>query len=354
MEPFLTDTLHRFVPDPMRNLHDCLQYFLFYVAAFCLTQLVLPNISCGQSTKEAAGTVAPIAGFRGLLESRQRETLQAVARYIAENPQADDVEQATVWMFETAAANGWEADVTGLAEQFLMRRDLDQTSRQLAQSTLCIGLARAGQLEAGVAQFEAYLRGARFQSPFRTLDLAGGLAAQARIAGNLSASREIYERTAAAYPLNAQINDIIEGRIARQELIGKAAPAVMAPAVDGQPFELASLTGKVVLVDFWATNCAPCLAEFPNLRQLYKDYHPRGFEIVGISFDDSPETVTAYTSRAKLPWTMVMNEMPGGTISERFRTRSIPALFLVDKQGQIAEVDVRGPDLRTVIERLLK
>lgn len=294
------------------------------------------------------------ATFRGLLEQRQRETIRAVSEYIAGNPQADDVDAAYAWIFETAGANGLEAEAAPLAEGFLSRRDLDPASRQLAQSTLCLGLARSGKLDAALAEFGAYLQGARFGSPFKSLDLASGLAAQARVAGHLDASKAIYERVSSAYPLNAQIGEIIEGRIARQELIGKPAPAVSATDTQGKPFELAGLSGQVVLVDFWATNCAPCLAEFPNLKQIYQDHHSKGFEIVGVSFDDGAEIVEAYRTRAKLAWPMVMNESPAGRISDRFRTRTIPALFVIDKQGQVAQVDVRGPDLRLVIEKLLK
>ncbi|MSR57314.1 MAG: TlpA family protein disulfide reductase [Planctomycetaceae bacterium] len=305
---------------------------------------------------DAAQGVEPAsksATFRGLLEQRQRETIRAVSDYIANNPQADDVDQASAWIFETAAAIGLEADAVPLAETLLARRDLDPSSRQLAQTTLCLGLARSGKFDAAFAEFGAYLQGARFQSPFKSLDLASSLAAQARVAGNLAASKDIYERLASAYALNAQIGEIVEGRIARQELIGKPAPAVATTDTLGKPFELAGHSGQVVLVDFWATSCAPCLAEFPNLKQLYQEYHPKGFEIVGVSFDDSADTVEAYRTRAKLTWPMVMNESPQGRISDRFRTQTIPALFVIDQQGQVAQVDVRGADLRLVIEKLL-
>jgi peroxiredoxin len=293
-------------------------------------------------------------GFRPLLDRRQRETLRAVIEYIDNHPSADDVDQAAGWAFETAQASGLESEVIPLAEKFVARRDLEPASRQLAQSVLCMGLARGGKLPEAMTQFEGSLLGARLQSPFKVLDLASALAAQARLAGNLEASRTIYERVAASFPLNAQIGEIVEGRIARQELIGKPAPAVKVNDVQGQPFELASLAGKVVLVDFWGTTCVPCLAEFPNLRQLYREFHDRGFEIVGVSFDDSPATVESFATRTKLPWRMVMNVSSGELISDRFRTRTIPALFLIDAQGVISQVDVRGNDLRVVIERLLK
>ena len=301
----------------------------------------------------STSTTRPV-GFRALLDKHQRESLRSIADYVAKNPDADDVEQASVWMFETAVAQGLEAEVLASAEQFLKRRGLDQPSVSLAQQALCLGLARTGKQAEAVAVFDTYLKGLRFQLPFRALDLAGSLSAQARIAGDLAASREIYERVAGAFPLNPQIGEIVEGRIARQELIGQPAPRIGANDMEGKRIELADYAGKLVLVDFWATNCAPCLAEFPNLKQLYKDLHEKGLEIVGISFDDSPDTVLAYTSRAKLPWRMTMNDSPEGSIAARFKTKTIPALFLVDRRGNVAQVDVRGNDLRAVIERLLQ
>ena len=73
------------------------------------------------------------AGFRALLDRRQRETLRSVADYVASHPDADDAEQASLWMFETASAQGLEAEVVAPAEQFLKRRGLDQPSISLAQ-----------------------------------------------------------------------------------------------------------------------------------------------------------------------------------------------------------------------------
>jgi peroxiredoxin len=300
----------------------------------------------------AAGTASG-SGFRALLDKHQRDALRSIADYVAKNPDADDAEQASLWIFETALAQGLEADVIGPAEKFLKRPGLDQPSLSLAQQALAMGLARTGKRGEALAVFDSFLRGARFQSPFRSLDLASALAAQARIAGDLAGSRELYDRVSAAYSLNAQIGEIVEGRIARQELIGQPAPQITASDMEGKRVELADFAGKVMLVDFWATNCAPCLAEFPNLKQIYKDFHEKGLEIVGVSFDDSPDTVQAFVARAKLPWRMVMNETPEGPIAQRYKTRTIPALFLVDRKGTVAQVDIRGNDLRTVIEKLL-
>jgi len=309
--------------------------------------------SKGAAAGDEPVAAQPATGFRAIVDKQQREGLRSVADYIARNPEADDAGDAALWLFETSLAQGLEAEVVAPAEQFLKRPGLDQPSIAMAQQALCVGLARTGKRAEALSVFDSYLKGVRFQSPYRALDVAGLLAAQARIAGDLAGSREIYERVAAAYGLNAQLREIVEGRIARQELIGQPAPRLAASDVDGKRLDIADYAGKVVLVDFWATTCAPCIAEFPNLKQLYKENHEKGFEIVGVSFDDGPDTVQAYVARAKLPWRMVMDESSEGVVSQRFKTKTIPALFLVDRKGAIAQVDVRGNDLRGVVAKLL-
>ena len=323
------------------------------LCARILIALIFAFIVAGVRESGADDAPPAAAGFRALLDRHQRESLRSIADYVSKNSDADDAEQAALWMFETALSQGLEAEVVDSAEQFLKRRGLDQPAVALAQQALCVGLARMGKRNDALALFDAHLKGIRFQSPFRTLDLASSLSAQARIAGDLAGSREIYERVAAAFPLNAQFNEIIAGRIARQELIGRPVPRVAGNDVEGKRFEMAEYFGKVVLVDFWATTCGPCLAEFPNLRQIYKENHAKGFEIVGISFDDGPETVQSYVARAKLPWRTVMDESSEGVVSKGFSVQTIPALFLVDRQGTVAQVDVRGNDLRIAVEKLL-
>jgi peroxiredoxin len=326
--------------------HKCL-----LSAVTCAT--VIAVLSPASADDAPGATVAP-TGFRSLLDNHQRAALRQIADYVVTNQDADDIEQASLWLFETARAQGLEADVVRAAEQFLKRREFEQPAIAQAREALCVGLARTGKQAEALAVFDAWLKGLRFQSAFRVLDLASSLSAQARIAGDLAASRDIYERVSGAFPLNAQIGEIVEGRIARQELIGHPAPPIGANDMDGKRVEIADYAGKMLLIDFWATNCAPCLAEFPNLRQLYKDFHDKGLEIVGVSFDDSPDTVRGYAARARLPWRMTMNESPEGQIARRFKTKTIPALFLVDRKGTVAQVDVRGNDLRAVIEKLLE
>ena len=113
-------------------------------------------------------------------------------------------------------------------------------------------------------------------------------------------------------------------------------------------------SGKVVLVDFWATNCPPCLEEFPSLKQLHAEYHKDGFEVLGITLDDDRSLVDSFQERAKLPWRLALSKTDRDATRERFKVVTIPSMFLVDAEGRVQYVDVRGAELRRVVERAVK
>ena len=293
------------------------------------------------------------AGFQSIVQNRQREMLREVAAYLDAQPSAPDAAEARSWLLETAVATGLESEVIPAAEQVLQQADVDPALRTLALQTVCVGSARTGDMAKSQAAYSSFVRGFRLQSPFRALDVAGVLAARGQLAGDVDMVRGVYETFSAAFALNSQAGEIVENRRARLDLAGRRSPGLQGTDVEGRPLTSADLAGKVVLVDFWATNCAPCLAEFPNLRRLYRRHRDRGFEIVGVSFDDGAATVAAFARQQKLEWRHLVEANPPGEIARRFQTRTIPALFLVDRQGMIAYVDVRGPELSEAVEKLL-
>jgi thiol-disulfide isomerase/thioredoxin len=123
----------------------------------------------------------------------------------------------------------------------------------------------------------------------------------------------------------------------------------------GNEFDLAKLKGKVVLVDFWATWCGPCVAEMPNVIAAYEKFHDKGFEIVGISLDQDKDSLLKFIEEQKMPWPQYFdgkgweNEIAG-----RYGIRGIPATFLVGKDGKIAASNLRGGALEAKLAELLK
>jgi thiol-disulfide isomerase/thioredoxin len=176
------------------------------------------------------------------------------------------------------------------------------------------------------------------------------LAAQAAANARLQQQQLIQQQQQAALAKNA------EGAPAPAEgnsaYVGKPI-GLKFTAADGAPFDIEKLRGKVVLVDFWATWCGPCMKEVPNVVAAYEKYRSKGFEIVGISLDKNKDTMLNVTKQKSMTWPQYFDGKGwGNEVSTRFGIRSIPAMWLVDKKGLVVTTDARG-DLDAEVARLL-
>lgn len=118
-------------------------------------------------------------------------------------------------------------------------------------------------------------------------------------------------------------------------------------AMDGRDVDLAALKGKVVLVEYWATNCLPCVAEIPTIKKVYDRSHDKGFEVIAISLDDDKAKLESFLKKRDLPWpqsfTSGQESHWKAPLVAKYGIHSIPQLFLIDKQGKIVAVNPRGP-----------
>ncbi len=126
------------------------------------------------------------------------------------------------------------------------------------------------------------------------------------------------------------------------------------PGFDGEPIDIVRYKGKLVLVDFWATWCGPCVKEMPTIKHLYQKYHEQGFEVIGVSLDRKREDLQKYLEREKLPWKQIFFDGSVNPLVEKHNVEFIPATFLVDREGNLIAKNLRGIDLVNVIEDSLK
>ena len=150
------------------------------------------------------------------------------------------------------------------------------------------------------------------------------------------------------------VNNIKESALSLEKTaIGALAPDFTINDVNGKPFTLSSLRGSVVLIDFWASWCMPCRKENPLIVELYKEYKPKGLEIIGISLDDTTRSVSAKEDWLKainqdgLKW-LQLSELQGfeSPICKEYGIESIPSTFLIDENGVIINRNLRGTVLR--------
>jgi thiol-disulfide isomerase/thioredoxin len=157
----------------------------------------------------------------------------------------------------------------------------------------------------------------------------------------------------------AAVQTHFEARMARLDLVGKAAPPIAGVDVDDRPVSLADYKGKVVLIDFWATWCPPCVASIPALNRLAQKYHDQGLVILGINVDAMHEdvkdiktalpVVRRFLIKHGVSWTNLLNGQGAGDFATAYGVEEIPAGFLLDRGGKIIAVDQSGEELERAI-----
>ena len=137
--------------------------------------------------------------------------------------------------------------------------------------------------------------------------------------------------------------------------ITRAIATMDATDMAGRRWTGGDLNGRVILIDFWATWCAPCLADMPRLKALREAHGREDFEILGVSLDvRSRQSLVSWLNRQRIDWPQLHEKAGyGGTVPRLFGIESLPRTVVIGRDGRIAAVDVRGERLASLIDTLV-
>ena len=129
-----------------------------------------------------------------------------------------------------------------------------------------------------------------------------------------------------------------------------AAPDVQFTKLDGVPFKLKDLKGRVVLLNFWATWCIPCRSEIPSLSAMQKDLDSRGLSVIGVSYDDTADLIQQFQKDIPQSYQIVLG---GRDVGSQLPASPLPTTYIIDRQGRIRK-KIIGEQTREAFEAVIK
>jgi thiol-disulfide isomerase/thioredoxin len=144
-------------------------------------------------------------------------------------------------------------------------------------------------------------------------------------------------------PSAEQMATMYQGYVQQKQMEGKPL-AIDGVLLGGQKISTSRWKGKVILVDFWATWCPPCLAGLPDIKKAYADYHDKGLEVLGVSSDNTSDDLQKFlTQNPDMPWPQLFDDQKPGwnAVAASNGVWSLPTIFLIDRKGILRTVEGR-------------
>lgn len=233
-----------------------------------------------------------------------------------------------------------QKDLVGLRERRLSDPKIPEDEKFMIRVQGIVSLLRdeSGDRKATLAKAEESTRALQKDFPKRgeVNELLLALAQMYLGTDNLQKARTIASEV--AKNSTADIKESAESLLRKLDRIGKPLELSFTD-LHGKKVDIKNYAGKVVLVDFWATWCGPCIAALPEVKETYSKLHDKGFEILGISLDSEKETLVQFLAAEKMTWPQHFDGSGWeNKLVQKFEITGIPSMWLVDKKGNLRDV----------------
>jgi len=283
----------------------------------------------------------------------EAERLAALESLLKKAP-AGDKQAILLAMIESAAMLEKADQLLAISDEYLRGSPSAKDAWNVRQVRF-MAMISSNRVDAAKAEWEKVSAEVNMDAWQQVFDSAILIADAMLEAGRVIEVTELYKTLRTKFAFVSNLGDVLQPRESALRWIGKTAPALEGQDLEGKPVDLTQYKGKVVLIDFWATWCQPCIMSMPELIETYKTNNKSGFEIIGISLDQDKDALNRYLSSQKLPWRTIFDGKAWYTPSARkYDVTGIPATFLLDRDGKIAYVGTPSKGFGPMVKRLLQ
>ena len=326
------------------------------------TATLLPAQSPGKTKPAAlkpqpvAAPVAPAIGhatLAALQRDFQEKKFAAIDAYVKAHGDAKDAGDAIFEAADLAKTLGRNDGALRFADLYLKQFPDGAYAGQMRMAR-AVALRSSGDVAGAQKTLEAIIE----QSGDNVSDLVAAVTTLADMLvenGKKDEAIELIGVCVASHGTVRGLKEHLNGMVKNYELIGTEPTAIGQNDTTGKPIDLAAYKGKVVLLDFWATWCGPCIGELPNVLAAYEKFHGKGFEIVGISLDEDRAAFDKFIVDRKMTW---RHQCDGkgwkNEVAVAYGVQSIPATYLIGVDGKIVAMGLRGEQLAQRLAKLLE